>query len=498
MIWSKDDVANIIIRSGRELGIGPRGIVIALSVGLVESNLTVYANAKVPGSLALPHDAVGSDGYSVGVQQQQVVKSSGGWWWGDVATCQDPSSSSRLFYGRLKNYDYASAVMNVSAGRIAQAIQGSAFPDRYAERMGEAQELYDRLAGDRGGVVATYFDSDRSGEFSFGESRSLSSIVGICVHTTESGKAATATPATADDVTSYQASSQTGSYHVMVGVDGKRIRQNTDDWVTWSTGNKGNNILLHVCFVGNASQTRAEWLAQDKQLRAAATVVKYWSGKYGIPLKKVSAAGLPGILGHVDTRVWGGTDHTDPGPNFPYDKLIEYAKGAVSAPVENFIDKEAAVAASWLGDRIDKNEIPTPDKRGVYSGFKNGAVYYRWGAPAAYAVPNGGVREAWASRKWEAGPCGFPVARHGVFSWGGNQAFEGGVLFVPFDGPASGVLVHGAIGKAYADSGWESGPYGLPTSDEFAADAYGKGCIAQDFANGRLVYAPSGVVSFLH
>lgn len=173
----------------------------------------------------------------------------------------------------------------------------------------------------------SYYDSDRSAEFTFGGPRSTAGIRGICIHTTESGKSATATARTADAVTSYQARSQTGSYHVMVGVDGKRIRQNTDDWITWSTGNQGNNILLHVCVVGNASQTRAEWLAQDRMLRGVASVVRYWSDRYRIPLRKVGVTGLPGICGHVDTRVWGGTDHTDPGPNFPYDRVIALAKG---------------------------------------------------------------------------------------------------------------------------------------------------------------------------
>lgn len=95
-MWTKDDIARIIITTGQGMGISERGIVIGLSVGLVESDLTVYANAKVPGSLDLPHDAVGSDGMSVGVQQQQVVRGANGWWWGDVQTCQDPTSSTHV------------------------------------------------------------------------------------------------------------------------------------------------------------------------------------------------------------------------------------------------------------------------------------------------------------------------------------------------------------------------------------------------------------------
>ncbi len=190
-----------------------------------------------------------------------------------------------------------------------------------------------------GAMSETYYDSDRSDEFGFGGPRSTAGIQGICIHTTESGKSATATSSTADAVTSYQVRTRTGSYHVMVGVDGKRIRQNTDDWATWSTGNQGNNILLHLCVVGNAEQTRWEWLAQDTMLRAAASVVRYWSDRYDIPLRKVSVAELPGICGHDDTRVWGGTDHTDPGPGFPYDKLVDYAKGPTTAAQPDLVQQ---------------------------------------------------------------------------------------------------------------------------------------------------------------
>lgn len=141
-IWTKDDIARIIIKVGRDMGIAPRGIVIGLAVGLVESNLTVYANAKVPGSMALPHDAVGSDGMSVGVQQQQVVMGNG-WWWGPVEVCQDPTSSTRLFFERLAKLDYNNT--SQSPGSYAQAVQRSDYPRRYDERFAEAQAIYNRL-----------------------------------------------------------------------------------------------------------------------------------------------------------------------------------------------------------------------------------------------------------------------------------------------------------------------------------------------------------------
>lgn len=321
-LGTRDDYVRRIIAVGVSMGIKPRGVVIAIATGLVESNIKVYANRAVPASMKLPYDAIGSDSRSVGIYQQQVVWGNGAWWWGNAEQCMSPEESSRLFFQRLAKRNYNSG----DAGAHAQAVQGSAFPDRYAQRMAEAQAIYNRLSGG-GASVARYYDSDRSNEFGFGRHRSTANLIGICIHTTESGKSATANAQTADNVTSYQVRSQSGSYNVMVGVDGKRIRQNTDDWQVWATGNKGNDILLHLCFVGNASQSRAEWLAQDKMLRAGASVVKYWASKYNFPLRKVGVNGLPGICGHVDTRAWGSTTHTDPGPNFPYDKLIAYAKG---------------------------------------------------------------------------------------------------------------------------------------------------------------------------
>ena len=349
-----DDYARAVIAEGERLGIAPRGIVIALATVIVESGLPIrmWANAKVPESLQLPHDAVGNDGYSCGLYQQQVRRGNNGqWWWGSAAETMNPARSSELFYERLKRKPYQWASSNIAAGSIAQEIQQSAYPDRYGQRMGEAQQLYDRLSG--GAPVAKYYDSDRSGEFGFGRPRDVSKLIGVCIHTTESGKSATATARTADDVTTYQATSQTGSYNVMCGVDGKRILQNTDDWQTWSTGNRGNDVLLHVCVVGNASQSRAEWLAQDKMLRAVGSVVGHWCRLYGWPLRKVTAADLPGVCGHVDTRVWGGTDHTDPGPNFPYDVVLAYARGDTTTEEE--IDMATAADLEKKIDALARN-----------------------------------------------------------------------------------------------------------------------------------------------
>lgn len=134
-----------IMNEGRRRGITPKGQQIALATGLVESNITVYANEKLPKSLALPHDAVGRDGLSVGIFQQQVKDSGNGWWWGDEATCMGVESSAGLFYDRLVKLPYNGT--SKTPGAFAQQIQGSAFPARYDQRWGEAVALYNKLAG---------------------------------------------------------------------------------------------------------------------------------------------------------------------------------------------------------------------------------------------------------------------------------------------------------------------------------------------------------------
>ena len=189
----------------------------------------------------------------------------------------------------------------------------------------------------------SYYDVDWSPRFGFGWPRSLSGLRGVCIHTTENQPG---TPA--ENIAQYQINTETGSYHVLVDSTGKRLRENTDDWATYSTGNQGNNILVHLSFVFFAGASRAQWLAQDKMLRAGATVVAHWCRTYKWPVKQVNVNGLPGITTHDATRVWGSTDHWDPGPNFPWDVFLRYVNEAMKpapAPAPEPTPKEDVMAA---------------------------------------------------------------------------------------------------------------------------------------------------------
>lgn len=134
-----DQYALAIIGEGRRRGISPKGIQIAIATALVESGLKNYANSNVPESMGIPHDAVGSDHDSVGLFQQRCPM------WGPAEVLMNPSASAGLFYDHLETLDYNSDAH--TPGWYAQAVQRSAFPDRYDQRFGDAVALYDRLAG---------------------------------------------------------------------------------------------------------------------------------------------------------------------------------------------------------------------------------------------------------------------------------------------------------------------------------------------------------------
>lgn len=180
----------------------------------------------------------------------------------------------------------------------------------------------------------SYYDLDWAPRFDFGGPRSIQELVGVCIHTSEGNP-----NISAQDLALYQINSETGSYHVIVDKTGLRLRENSDDWITWSTGNIGNNILVHLCFTARADWSRAEWLAQETMLRAGATVVAHWCRTYGWPAERVYANSLPGVLGHDDTRVWGGTNHTDPGPNFPYDVFLGYVREVLTGNQEDSVNR---------------------------------------------------------------------------------------------------------------------------------------------------------------
>ncbi len=164
--------------------------------------------------------------------------------------------------------------------------------------------------------------------FNFGGPRPVSNIRVIYIHTTENDFG---TPA--ENVANYQINSQSGSYHTLVDSE-KLLIENTPDWITWSTGNSGNDHGLHISFVRWARATRQQWLDQPRMLEMGAWQVAQWVKQFGIPVRFINGsqlkAGKWGISTHNEARALGGTDHTDPGQGFPMDHFLGLVNNELS------------------------------------------------------------------------------------------------------------------------------------------------------------------------
>lgn len=382
-----DQYAPAVLQAGRDLGITERGIVIGFATVFVESNWTMYANAKVPDSMNIPHEAVGSDGYSVGLFQQQVVLGSGGWWWGDAATCMDPYKSAQLFFTRLARLDYNGPN---SPGSYAQAVQQSAFPDRYDERMGDAQALYDQITSGQptGGTVPTPTDPRLAAlqavrpdfnELEFwcdnNQDRAGTAVDLFLIHTQE--------PGDLDDddaalhLAQFLMSTEGGSNPVSYHYTGRQARDGgvtvydivDTDLASWSVGNS-NNRAINFCFAGSGvAWSRDDWMTQAKAIDVAAYLAVQDCIKYGIDPKVIPGPAYPsdppGISDHryCTEHLRDGNDHNDVGDNFPWDvfaasvaKYWAAANNAAPPPADNGGDAPPAPADG------DLRGLPLEDK----------------------------------------------------------------------------------------------------------------------------------------
>ena len=125
----------IITVGGQTAEVGRAGVVVALMAALTESTLRLLANTSTyPESASYPHDGVGSDHDSLGLFQ---MRPSAGW--GTVAELMDPVYQARAFFGGESGPNGGSprGLLEVAGwqvldpGAAAQAVEVSAYPDRY-------------------------------------------------------------------------------------------------------------------------------------------------------------------------------------------------------------------------------------------------------------------------------------------------------------------------------------------------------------------------------
>lgn len=114
----------------------------------------------------------------------------------------------------------------------------------------------------------------------------------------------------------------------------KVIQSNdTDRKVGHAGSSNGNTYAIAVEITGANSWSRRQWLNQVDWAELGAVLARVCRA-HGIPVVRCTVAQMKanpkvrGFYSHDDMRrAWGGTTHDDPGPNFPWDRLL----GAVNA-----------------------------------------------------------------------------------------------------------------------------------------------------------------------
>jgi hypothetical protein len=176
---------------------------------------------------------------------------------------------------------------------------------------------------------------------------------GIAIHNTSNNASDT-------DEASYARRRPDGvSSHFYVDANSVTQSIDTQDRAGHAGSTHGNDHGIAVEITGANGWSRQKWLtsvAWDKLGVALAKVIRHHWPDGSFKVRRATIAEMrnnpkvKAFYGHDDMRrAWGGTSHTDPGPNFPWDRLfaaVNKALGDTSTPQPSGGD------VSWSDDVI--------------------------------------------------------------------------------------------------------------------------------------------------
>ncbi|MET9251062.1 VCBS repeat-containing protein [Nonomuraea sp. NPDC003709] len=116
--------ARMVVKAARDRGLAPRAAVIAITTTIVESSIQNVAET-------VDHD-------SLGLFQQRAS-------WGSDEQRLDPIWATDAFLNKMIRVYPNNAWKTAPIGEVCQAVQVSAYPDRYQPEAGDAQKIVDAL-----------------------------------------------------------------------------------------------------------------------------------------------------------------------------------------------------------------------------------------------------------------------------------------------------------------------------------------------------------------
>lgn len=177
------------------------------------------------------------------------------------------------------------------------------------------------------------------------------------------------TPATATNKASYHLSAS----------QNKTMFRYMDDKLRPHGAGGGNDQGLHFCIPGTRFQTPEQWVDPITMdfLISAANACADWVEKYDIPIRKLTVQQVRnherGFCDHNDVSLaFGLSDHTDPGPNFPWNFFLSTVNNLVNPPLPKPTHKRTGNmfrackledSSFWYGNGEDSWNWPPPDAK---------------------------------------------------------------------------------------------------------------------------------------
>jgi len=215
-------------------------------------------------------------------------------------------------------------------------------------------------------------------------SRGGSGVRLVVVHTAEGARSFR-------DLGNFFASSSAGvSSHVGIdderGSIGEYVSRANKSWTQSNFNPQAVSVELCAAPISSSAACGANWSADewnkhDGMLANLADWIREECDHYGLPKEKISSGAAQGsgkgVCGHVDLGAGGG-GHWDPGPNFPWNRVMDMVRGG-SGGASTQEDEE--MVASALSAAGNFHVFVASGKSVKYTWQKKGETSWEGGAP---------------------------------------------------------------------------------------------------------------------